>query len=392
MGIRKEARPRTPARPLLLLPIFCFLFSLLFLAAGCGAPGEPLPPSPPIPVAVADLTAQQAGDGVLLTFTLPDMSTLGNKLTAMSTLEVLRGSVRADGSPDEKSFHVVDTVPASLVSKYVQQGKVQFLDPVSPAEVRAHPGETVVYRVRMRVNDKRVSANSNDVALNLYGVPERVESLEAQATAKGIEVKWQSPSKTSGGEPLGAIQEYHLYRGELDPKTAEAAAEDLHQAVWKAPLVQIAATNATEYRDTGFDYEKTYIYLVRTVIMTGGLPRESSDSRVAIITPRDTFPPAAPQGIVAAVLPGDTPGSWVVDLSWAINLEADLAGYRVYRSEREDTRGTVLTPKLLPTPAYRDNSVEPGKRYWYTVIAVDRAGNESAPSAPMAVEITQPSS
>jgi fibronectin type 3 domain-containing protein len=81
----------------------------------------------------------------------------------------------------------------------------------------------------------------------------------------------------------------------------------------------------------------------------------------------------------------------VVDLSWSLNVETDLAGYHVYRSEQEGTKGQLVTPDLLPTPAVRDNSVEPGHRYWYTVTAVDRAGNESPPSTPVAVDITQPS-
>jgi fibronectin type 3 domain-containing protein len=71
-------------------------------------------------------------------------------------------------------------------------------------------------------------------------------------------------------------------------------------------------------------------------------------------------------------------------------VEPDFAGYRVYRSEQQDTRGHLLTPELLPTPAYRDTSVQPAHNYWYTVTAVDRAGNESAPSSPVAVEIVQP--
>src|SRR6202008_4174202 len=36
---------------------------------GCGAPGEPVPPSPPVPAAIKNLAARQAGDGVELTFT-----------------------------------------------------------------------------------------------------------------------------------------------------------------------------------------------------------------------------------------------------------------------------------------------------------------------------------
>jgi fibronectin type 3 domain-containing protein len=107
---------------------------------------------------------------------------------------------------------------------------------------------------------------------------------------------------------------------------------------------------------------------------------------------RDVYPPAVPQSLVAAVLRPDPNAPPEVDLSWSINTETDLAGYRVYRSEQHDTPGQLLTPDLLPSPAYRDTSVQPGHLYWYSVTAVDRSGNESAPSAPVAAEVAQPSS
>jgi hypothetical protein len=134
------------------------------------------------------------------------------------------------------------------------------------------------------------------------------------------------------------------------------------------------------------------VYVVRTVTAADGNEIESYNSEPVTLTPRDIFPPAAPQGLVAAVLPGATPSALVVDLSWSINLETDLAGYRVYRSEQEGARGQLMTPDLLPVPAVRDGAVALGHRYWYTVTAVDRAGNESAPSNPVAVDITQPPS
>ena len=153
------------------------------------------------------------------------------------------------------------------------------------------------------------------------------------------------------------------------------------------PLLQIATLKSPEYQDSGFDYGKTYVYIVRTEIIVNGTPVESGDSKPAILTPKDIFPPAAPQDLVAAILPGASPGTSVIDLSWAINSETDLAGYRVYRSERENEQGQSLTPNLLPSPAYRDSGVLSGRRYWYAVSAVDRAGNESSPSTPVLVEV-----
>jgi len=371
---------------------FVFLVSgLAFLcAAGCGAPGEPTPPSPPVPVAITDLTAHQAGDGVQLIFTLPAKSVAGDRLAFPPTVEIVRGTPKSDGSPDAKSFRVVYTIPGALVENYVSEGHVKFVDPVAPAETRAHPGSSLVYVVRTRASKKRASANSNAISVRMFPVAEPIASLQARVMETAIELSWTAPTRTSGGDSISAFSGYRIYRGELEPSTAEATSTDLSKAKWKSPLTLLAASDESSYRDTLFDFSKTYAYIVRSVVLAEGNPLESTDSSPAIVSPRDTFPPVAPQNLVAAVLAGATPGSVLVDLSWSINLETDLAGYRVYRSEERDTRGVLLTPDLLLAPAYRDTSVEPGHRYWYSVTAVDRAGNESETSAAVAVEVAKP--
>jgi hypothetical protein len=367
------------------------LLAVSLVFAGCGAPGEPTPPSPQIPVAITDLTAQQAGDAVELTFTPPGKSTLGERLKEPPTLEILKGGLKPDGSPDSQSFRVVDTIPGALVSTYQQKNKVVFEDPVPPEDVRKDAGKRVVYRVRARVSERKTSANSNEVTESLYPVPERISSLDVRMTENGVQLSWSPPTQTSGGEPLAKVEEYRVYRGELNPASAGSAVKDTRQRSWKAPLLQIAKSQSPEYVDGAMEDGKTYGYTVRSVVSAEGTLLESSDSDLKIITPKDIFPPAATQGLVAAVLPGERAGQVVVDLSWSINTEPDLAGYRVYRSEAEGSAGQMLTPELLPTPAYRDISVTAGKRYWYTITAVDRAGNESAPSAAIPVETTQPS-
>jgi hypothetical protein len=363
----------------------------LFVGAGCGAPGEPTPPAPPIPVAVTDLAAHQAGDGVQLIFTLPAKTITGDRLASPPAVEIVRGTPKPDGSPEAKTFRVVYTVPGSLVENYVSEGHVKIIDPVAPAETRAHPGGTLVYVIRTRASKKRASADSNAVSVRVYPVSEPVAKLDARVTEPAIELSWTAPTRTSGGDPLSGFSGYRIYRGELDPASAEAATTDFSKAKWKSPLALLAPSDENTYRDTLFDFGKAYAYIVRSVVLVEGSELESGDSVPAIVTPRDTFPPAAPQNLVAAVLSGATPGSVLVDLSWSINLETDLAGYRVYRSERQDTRGVVITPDLLLAPAYRDTSVEPGHRYWYSVTAVDRAGNESDASAAVVVDVAKPS-
>ncbi|HYL63914.1 MAG TPA: hypothetical protein VE077_14945 [Candidatus Methylomirabilis sp.] len=368
------------------------VLSFVLLAAGCGAPGEPVPPTPPVPVAVADLSARQAGDAVQLVFTLPTKSVTGDRLATTPAVEVVRGLPRPDSSLELKSLRVVSTIPGSLLANYVSEGRVTITDPIAPADIRANPGGTFIYMVRTRASRKRASANSNPVSVRLFPVPERISSLQAKITESAIELSWAAPTRTSAGDPLGTVSGYRIYRGELEPSSAEAASKDISQARWKMPLALLAAVEEASYRDASFDFGKTYVYIVRSVVPADGGSLESSDSDPAIVTPRDIFPPAAPQNVVAAVLPGAAPGALVVDLSWSINLETDLAGYHVYRSEQQGTRGELVTPDLLPAPAYRDTSVLPGRRYWYSVTAVDRAGNESASSAVVAVDVAKPPS
>ncbi|HWW17196.1 MAG TPA: hypothetical protein VNY81_01145 [Candidatus Saccharimonadales bacterium] len=364
----------------------------LLLAGGCGAPGEPTPPSPQVPVAVTDLAAQQAGDAVQLTFTTPPKTVKGERLTETPAIEILRGALKPDGSPDAKSFRTVETIPGAVVSEYRAADKTQIISRISPAELRAYPGAALAYRVRTRVSRKRASADSNTATVRIRPVPERISSVHAAVTESAIELSWSAPARTSAGDPLPAISEYRVYRGEIDPASAAAAANDLSQAKWKSPLAFLGAAPTNSYRDTAFDFGKSYLYTVRTVIPGDGSAIESSDSVPAMVTPRDIFPPAVPQGLVAAVLSPEPNAPPEVDLSWSINTETDLAGYHVYRGEQQDTPGQLVTPVLLLSPAYRDTSVQPGHRYWYSVTAVDRSGNESAPSAPVAADVAQPSS
>ncbi len=360
--------------------------SLGLALLGCAAPGEPTPPRPPVPEAIADMAARQAGDGVLLTFALPRKSVEGQPLAEPPAVEIYRGFLPAGAAPGKLSTPLVYTIPSALVDTYVTQGQVRFLDPLRPEELAGHAGEQVIYMVRTRASKRRASADSNVAALRVYPPPEPISDLRAEVTETAIELSWSSPQRTSAGAPLESLAGYRVYRAEVEPGTEAAAAQDLAKAKLKTPLELLAPAPSTAFRDAQFEFGHTYVYAVRSVAQYGSDSVESADSQPVGVTPRDVFPPAAPKGLEVIYVPGTAGAAAHLELSWDINTETDLAGYYVYRSEQSDTPGERLTRELLLAPVFRDMSVVTGRRYTYWVSAVDGAGNESPLSAPVSAE------
>src|SRR5579862_246517 len=68
-----------------------FLMVLIaFALTGCGAPGDPVPPSPPVATTIGDLSVHQMGDGVALNFSMPSKTIRGDRLQQPPAIEVLR--------------------------------------------------------------------------------------------------------------------------------------------------------------------------------------------------------------------------------------------------------------------------------------------------------------
>jgi hypothetical protein len=134
--------------------------------------------------------------------------------------------------------------------------------------------------------------------------------------------------------------------------------------------------------DSTIEWEKTYEYRAETVTVIAQENKptvevEGDDTPEIKILAHDVFPPAIPSGLQAVSSgPGQKP---FVDLVWAPVTDVDLDGYNVYRHE-EGEAPVKVNAEPVKTPAYRDANVISGKRYFYSVSAVDVRGNESGQS------------
>lgn len=112
-----------------------------------------------------------------------------------------------------------------------------------------------------------------------------------------------------------------------------------------------------------------YVALTGSASVTAGL---------APTTP-DKVAPLAPASVKAV------PGDGRATVSWARNSEADLAGYRVYRSTSTpvaiDTAHRISGAAPLTGASFTSTGLRNGTTYWFAVTAVDRAGNRSRASA-----------
>jgi hypothetical protein len=339
---------------------------------GCASPGDPVERKPPVAQSVSDLRAEQTANQVVLTFTLPTETVDRRRLTHPLEIEIYRG-IGAPGVDSEAHMTLLATVPSAEVNQYASEGHLRYVDSLKPQDFAQRDVAGASYSIRTRASVKKDSNSSNIAYLLIRPALEPIADLKTQTTQSAIVLTWTAPGKTlTGSTP--PVAGYRIYRAEAT--TAEAATGESP----KTPLTRIGESQSPLFQDTQFEFGKRYVYSVRSVVGSGAEELESADSNLVTITPRDTFPPAAPQGLVVAQMPrqADTPAH--LELSWAISAETDVAGYNVYRSEQTAARGIRLNTELLLTPAFRDMNVQTGRRYFYTVTAVDRFGNESQPS------------
>jgi hypothetical protein len=380
--------------------------AVCLFALACGKKGDPQPPLPRGPNAVKDLAVEQEGEDAVLTFTFPDRLLTGAPLTDLDAVEVYRvvqpspdltAPRRAGGPPAaspggatgtgvinlpgagerreatnvriaEEAFYAaserVATLRAPEIADATRGASLVYRDPLTPLLVKESAPEPLAYAVVSVRRSGERSPLSNIVTLTPDIAPDAPQ-LEPPMLEEGrICLDWTPPRTNVLSQPV-EVGGYRVYR------------RPLSDDAYDAPL-NAAPVAGTSFVDTTAPYGVPLAYTVRAVLAKNpkieGLPAEE-----VYALPRDVYPPKAPARVDVLS------EAALVRVLWDPVDAPDLAGYVVFRAE-----GTSPPLRMndapLADPFFNDTTVKPGRRYRYTVRAVDRAGNLSAPSAEAVAE------
>ncbi len=361
---------------------------LIVAVLACGKRGDPFPPVPIIPKATTDLLVAQRGPKVLLSWSYPSLTTAGKSMTGIKRIVIWRSveelpiATSTPPAPLEQ--------PVQLFAKVPPLGPAQFLklrtkvDSIESANLKAattgarltfedapplHAANGKPVRITYSVVTQGpvVSGDlSNLPAIVPIDVPVAPTALAATAKREGVVLTWTAPETSISGAKNPATAGYNVYRFPHAQPADEFAAP-----------ANASPVTATTYTDQPPYGEHDYFV---TAVAAPGPPRiESEPSAIAGATFKDLVPPAVPGGLTALVETG------AVRLVWDPVDAADLAGYKIYRTEGtgiEQLRPAGTIPlnsaQLLTATNFRDTAVNPGISYYYEVVSVDKSGNESS--------------
>ena len=305
------------------------ILALLALAA-CGREGPPLPPFIRIPEAVKDLVVVQNGHNLVLTWTNPARNIDGSAAANLARVEI-----RSDGA-----------MVASLNVNAPGQSQLHSIP------LGSTPGGARTFTVLAVTSQGKTSQISNNASVTPVDIPGNVQRLRAAVDQRRITLQWEKPQ-----EHPEMADAYTVVRMDL-PAESQTISE-------------------TRYEDVQYEPGKVLTYQVTPVRRVGGNAISGVGPESVMVTVEDKTPPQVPSGL--DIVQSDNGGY----LTWAPNSETDLAGYRVFRGDRENGEYRPVSDRQVMTNAFFDPAYRPA--LYYRVSAVDEFGNESAMSAPFRV-------
>lgn len=193
-------------------------------------------------------------------------------------------------------------------------------------------------------------------ATTTAGTPTTPSGVTASAVSPtAVNLMWQ-PSTDDVG-----VAGYRVFRG-IPP----------------AEPVLVATATSTSLTSSGLTPSTTYCFHVVAVDQTGVVSANSATACARTLDPPDTSAPTQPAGLT-----GQAISTTQTALLWAASSDnVGVVGYRIYRGV---AGGALAMVGSGPGTSYADSALSPGTTYYYSVTAVDVAGNVSAKSALAAV-------
>lgn len=208
---------------------------------------------------------------------------------------------------------------------------------------------------------------SNLVTIVPLPVAAPPKTLTATPRAEGVVLSWAAPTTSVTQDPP-IIAGYNIYRS----GAGEASPPDLATPINPSLVTATTFTDVPPYGD--------HEYRVSAVANAGPPLLQSDLSLPVTASFKDLVPPPVPGSLTPLI------ETRAVRLVWTPVDAADLAGYRIYRSEGVGHGANIKDIGTIPIDGgriftdtgYIDRSVDLGIAYRYAVTAVDKSGNESA--------------
>jgi predicted small lipoprotein YifL len=337
--------------------------ALISALSGCGREGPPLPPEIRVAERTTDLSAFQEGRIAILRWTYPQTTTDGHALTDIETIQVWRASLPLAQEPPipltiqdrqmrrqilENQGEIVQSLDPEQIAVATQGSIIVVEDDLDSWRQSEEDPESRVlwYGVRTVCCRHRESSLSNVVRLEPQAPPAPPTGLALEAGAAGIDVRWLQPP---------------------DVKILVERSPD--GATWVA--VTEEPVDGGEWRDTTAPQGRAWSYRLRSVrtVAAGGQVVGEPSAPVRIDHP-DTYPPAAPTGVVCL------PEGGRVRVRWQLVTGAEVYGVsrKLFDGPSELLAGDVTSVEFT-------DDTPPFGKLDYLVTAVDAAGNRSDPAS-----------
>ena len=344
--------------------------SLLVLFFGlswsCGIKGPPVAPESLVPAPVSDLRAWVREGTITLQWTAPKRTAEGLPLEDLSGFRVFRRALPIaswDCPTCPLDFKPVARIDLdSPKEARIEEGRIIWQDSSLQAQTE------YTYFVVGYNSDRLPGPESNRITLFWDNPPPAPSQLRIRSENRALALSWNFSPRLADGENIPGPFSFNLYGQEggepfrVFPLNPEPVFE-------------------TRFLDSGLENGKTYTYQVRAIREIRGTRIEGPPSMAATGSPQKKTPPSPPMGVVVTIQKQG------VELRWEENPEPDILGYDVYRRQEGEPEFIKMNPQPVIAPFYLDDSVSPGKSYWYRLKAIDSSPSRNESEFSQEIEV-----